>query len=108
HKPGRAHHIAAHAVAEEHVVMTAFLCAEIGIEGENCEHASCGGAKVLGYQLGRLVGNPAEVLVNLLTGYQDQLLRLLVIVIGDVREQLTYNIEVDILPTGIRIWYRTW
>src|SRR5690554_631701 len=103
HQPVRAHHIATHAVAEEHMVMTAFFCTEVCIEGENSEHASGGGTEVLGHNFGGFRGNPAEMFVDLLTGNQDKLLCLLVIIIGDVREQLAHNVQVYILPPGIGV-----
>src|SRR5215203_850925 len=66
HELLRTHHVAGHPVAEQHEVLAARLGPKVCVEGEQTVNAVRRRAEMLGDDLGRFEGNPAEMLVDLL------------------------------------------
>ena len=82
-------------MTKQHEVLAAWLSSEICIEGEQTVDASRGCPEMLRDELGRFERYPSKPLVDQLKRVQDQLLRLLMILIRNGGKDLPNDIEVD-------------
>jgi hypothetical protein len=73
--------VAGSSVAEQHEVVAGWSRSEVGVEGQQPEDAVGSRAEVFGDDLGCIVWDPAQQMLDILAGTQDELLRLLVITV---------------------------
>ena len=84
------------------------LGSKVRVEGQETVNTVHGGSEVIRNEFGGLERDPAEVFVDLLERAQNEFLRFLMILIGEVAQHLPNDIKIDFARrgcVGIRVWH---